>query len=72
MENSLIFKQRRLEFPKLTTSFLHNICNTVTCYSSYHSSFSSTISSEHLLSVNLVSTLAGFPVTISAVKPEIK
>ena len=67
MENSLSFKQRRLEFPKSTTSFLRNSCNTVTCYSSSPSSFSSTISSEHLHSVNSVSTIAGLPVTVSAV-----
>ena len=67
MENSLSFKQRRLEFPKSTTFFLRNSCNTVTCYSSSPSSFSSTISSGHLLSVNSVSTVAGFPVTVSAV-----
>ena len=49
MENSLSFKQRRLEFPKSTTSFLRHSCNTVTCYSPSPSFFSSTISSEHLL-----------------------
>ena len=57
MENSLSFKQRRLEFPKSTTSFSRNSCNTVTCYSSSPSSFSSTISSGHLLSVNSVSAV---------------
>ena len=67
MENSLSFKHRRLDFPKSTTSFLRNSCNTVTCYSSSPSSFSSTISSEHLLSVNSVSTVVGLPVTVSAV-----
>ena len=67
MENSLSFKQRRLEFPKSTTSFLRNGCNTVTCYSSSPSSFSSKISSKRLLSVNSVSTILGFPVTVSAV-----
>ena len=67
MENSLSFKQRRLELPKSRTSFLHNSCNTVTCYSSSLSSFSSTISSEQLLSVNSVSTVAGLLATISAV-----
>ena len=67
IENSLSFKQRRLEFPKSTTSFLRNSCNTITCYSSSPSSFSSTISSEHLLSVNSLSTVVGLPVTVSAV-----
>ena len=67
MENSLSFKQRRLEFPKSTTSFLRNSCNTVSCYSSSPSSFSSKISSKRLLSVNSVSTILGFPVTVSAV-----
>ena len=57
MENSLSFKQRRLEFPK-STSFLRNSCNFVTCYSSSPSTFSSTISSEDLLSVNSVSAIA--------------
>ena len=66
MENSLSFKQRRLEFPK-STSFLRNSCNIVTCYSSSPSTFLSTISSEDLLSVNSVSTIAGLPVTVSAV-----
>ena len=66
MENSLSFKQTRLEFPK-STSFLRNSCNIVTCYPSSSSTFSSTISSEHLLSVNSVSTIAGPPVTASAV-----
>ena len=32
MENSLSFKQHRLEFPKSTTSFLRNSCNFITCY----------------------------------------
>ena len=59
--------QRRLEFPKSTASFLRNSCNTVTCYLSSPSSFLSTISYEHLLSVNLVSTVAGLPFTVSAV-----
>ena len=67
MENSLSFEKHRLKFPKSTTSLLRNSCNTVTCYSSSPSSFSSTISSEHLLSVNSVSTVAGLPVTVSAV-----
>ena len=67
MGNSLSFKQRRLEFSKSSTSFLRNSCNTVTCYSSSPSSFSSTISSEYLLSVNSVLTVAGLPVTVSAV-----
>ena len=66
MENSLSFKQCRLKFPKSTTSFLRNSCNTVPCYSSSPSSFSSTVSSEHLLSVNSVSTVAGLHVTVSA------
>ena len=65
MENSFSF-QRRLEFPKSTTFFLRNSCNTVTSYLSSPSSFSSTISYEHLLSVNSVSTVAGFRVTVSA------
>ena len=65
MENLLSFKQRRLEFLKSTTSFLRNSCNTVTCYSFSPSSFSSTICSEHLLSVNSVSTIVGLPVTVS-------
>ena len=52
MENSLSFKQRRLEFPTSTTSFLRNSCNTVTFYSSSPSTFSSIISSERLPSVN--------------------
>ena len=59
LENSLSFKQHRLEFPKSTTSFLHNSCNSVTCYSSSPSFFSSTISSEQLLSVNSIPTLLG-------------
>ena len=67
MANSLSFKQRRLKFPKSTTSLLRNSCNTVTCYSPSPSSFSSTISSELLLSVNSVSTVVGLPVTVSAV-----
>ena len=67
MENSLIFKQRRLEFPESTTSFLRNSCNTVTCYPSSPSFISPTISSEHLPSVNSVSTVAGLPVIVSAV-----
>ena len=67
MESSLSFKQHRLEFPKSTKSFLCSSCNTVTCYLSSPSTFSSTISSGHLLSVNSVSTAAGLPVTVSAV-----
>ena len=66
MENSLSFKQRRLEFPK-STSFLRNSCNIVTCYSSSPSTFLSTISCKNLLSVNSVSTIAELPVTVSAV-----
>ena len=66
MENTLSFKQYRLEFPK-STSFLNNNCNIVTCYSSSPSTFLSTISSKGLLSVNSVSTIAGLPVTVSAV-----
>ena len=68
MKSSLSFKKSRLEFPKSTASFLHISCNTVTCYSSSPSSFSSTICFEHLLSVNSVSTVAEFPVVFSAVK----
>ena len=67
IENSLKFKQCRLEFPKSTTFFLRNSCNAVTCYLSYPSSFSSTVSSEHLLPVNSVSTTAVLPVIVSAV-----
>ena len=67
MENSLSFKQRRLEFPK-SASYLHNSCNIVTCYSSSPSTFLSTISSKDLLSVNSVSTIAaGLPLSVSAV-----
>ena len=67
MENSLSSKQRRLEFPKAITSFLRNCCNIVTRYSPSLSTFSSIVSSEHMLSVNSVSTVAEFPVTVSAV-----
>ena len=67
MEKSLSFKQCRLEFPKSTTSFLRNVCNIVTCCSSSPSTCSSTVSSEHLLSVNSVSTVPGLPITISVV-----
>ena len=66
MENSLSFKQRRLEFPK-SSSFLRNSCNIVTCYSSSPSAFLSTISSKDLFSVNSVSIIAGLPVTVFAV-----
>ena len=66
MENPLSFKQRSIEFPK-STSFLRNSCNIVTCYSSSPSNFLSTISSKELISVNSVSTIAGLPVTVSAV-----
>ena len=67
IENPLSFKQNSLEFPKSTTSFLCNSCSIVSCYSSSSSMISATISSEHLLSVNSVSTIAGFSVTVSAV-----
>ena len=67
MESSLSFKQHRLEFPKSTNSFLRSSCNTVTCYLSSPSTFSSRISSGHLLSVDSVSTAAGLCVTVSAV-----
>ena len=70
MKNPLTFKQRRLELPK-STSFLRNTCNIVTCYSSSPSTFSSTISSEQLLSVNTVSTIAGLPATVSAVNASV-
>ena len=62
-----IENQRKLEFPKPTTFFLRNSCNTVTCYSSSPYSFSSTVSSEHLILLNSVSTITGLPVTVSAV-----
>ena len=65
MENSLSFKQRRLEFPK-SNSFLFNSCNIVTCYSSSPSIFLSIISYK-LLSANLTPTMAGLLVTVSAV-----
>ena len=55
-----------MEFPK-STSFLRNSCNIVTCYSSSSSTFLPTISSKGLLSVNSVTTIAGLPVTVSAV-----
>ena len=61
-----MFKWRRLEFPK-STSFLRNSCNIVSCYSSFPSTFLRTISSKELLSVNSVSSIAGLPVTVSAV-----
>ena len=67
IENPLSFKQNSLEFPKSTTPFLCNSCSIVSCYSSSSSMISATISSEHLLSVNSVSTIAGFSVTVSAV-----
>ena len=65
MENSLSFKQRRLEFPK-STSFLRSSYKIVTCYPSSPSTFLSTISSEDLLSVNSVSTITGLPATVPA------
>ena len=51
LKNSVSFKRHRFEFPKSITFFLHNSCNTVTCYSLFPSSFSSTICSKQLLFV---------------------
>ena len=67
IENSNSFKQCRLEFPKSTTSFLRSSLNLVTCYSSPPTTFLSTVSSEHLLSINSVSTVTRLPITISGV-----
>ena len=69
IETSLSFKQRK---SVLTTSFLHNHFNSVICYSSSPSSFSSTIPSEHLLSVNSVQTIIELPVSVSAANAFVK
>ena len=65
MENSLKFKQCGIS--QISNFFFSSSFNSVTCYSSSPTPFSSAVSFEHLLSVNSVLTIVGLPVTVSAV-----
>ena len=70
-ENSLHFKEHRLEFPKSTTSFLGICFSGATSYSSSSSFFHLQIIWNTYCPVNSVLTVSGLPATNSCVSTSI-